>query len=87
MAKRYIPRSPFTVRDKRGIKRSFNPDRKGRDGTLGYSEDEVANLYADHLKSFRVETVAGDTVLEDEVVEVATSAPGEKRTAKTKATE
>lgn len=77
MAKRYIPRSSFTMPDKKGRKRTFVKDRIGRDGTVGYSEEEVANLTKTQLKSFDVQEVEGETV-----VERATAAPGEKRSVK-----
>ena len=82
MAKRYVPRSPFAVRDKRGVRLVFNPDRRGPDGSLGYTEDELAHLYKEHRKGFAVQEVFGSDIVEDDEVEQATAAPGEKRSVK-----
>lgn len=86
MANRYIPSGPFACMDKNGIRRHFNPDHQRQDGTFGYTEDEIDSLYKAHQASFRLITVDG-VDLEDEVVERATAAPGEKRVTKSKATE
>lgn len=88
MAKRYIPNNPFSITDKKRVRRVFVPDRKGRDGTRGYTAAELKDVPKAHLASFRIEEVGGAHVIEDdEVIEAATATPGEKRTAKTKATE
>ena len=73
MVKRYVPRSPFVVRDKGGLMRVFNPDRKRPDGTLGYTEEEIKSLPARFRKEFDVQEVSGSKV------EQATAAPGEMR--------
>lgn len=75
MSIRYVPRSSFVLVDKKGRQRQFNPNRRRSDGTLGYTKDEVDGLYKEQLRSFK--TVGVD--VEDEVVEQATAAPGEKR--------
>lgn len=72
MPKRYVPNRAFVTVDKRGTLRRFNPDYKQRDGTLGYTEEQIVGL--ENVASFRVITVdTGE-------VEQATAAPGEKRT-------
>lgn len=77
MAKRYIPNGPFVLRDKKGHRRTFNPDRRHKDGTVGYDKKELANLEPAQFASFRLVEVSGKNVVED--VEEATSVPGVKR--------
>lgn len=75
MTVRYVPASDLVVGDRQGVRRIFKAHHVRPDGTLGYSEEEVAGLYRDHLASFRK--------VEVEIIEQATAAPGEKRTRKT----
>lgn len=77
MEKRYIPNAPFSAMDKKGRRRLYVADFRRQDGTIGYTEPEVADLYAAQLKSFRIIEVGLPGV-----VEQATAAPGEKRSVK-----
>lgn len=74
MAKRYIPNNPFVAYDNKGRRRPFNPDRRHRDGTVGYSKDELKGLSKDQMASFRLVNVTGPDVIEE-----AVAVPGEKR--------
>ena len=74
MAKRYIPNNPFVAYDDKGRRRPFNPDRRHRDGTVGYSKEELKGLSKDQVASFRLVDVTGANVIEE-----ATSVPGIKR--------
>ena len=73
-----MPNSPFVVMDKKGRKRRFDPHYRRPDGTYGYTEAELKDLYKEHLDSF--------TVIGMEVVETASAGPGQLRTADTDAT-
>jgi hypothetical protein len=77
MSKRFVPVQSVVTVDKKGRMRRFQADHKQRDGTLGYTEAEVAGV---SLGLFRVvEVDPGDG---DVGVEQATAAPGEKRAAR-----
>jgi hypothetical protein len=74
MQKRYVPNQQF-VTHARGRSCVFSPTRQGRDGTLGYTVDEVEGVPKKILvKLFRVVSVEVDAP-----VETATAGPGEKR--------
>lgn len=79
MPVRYIASRDFYVADKNGRKRFFKSSHRGRDGFSGYTSDEVKGLYRDHMSFFKKVEV------QNEIVEQATAAPGEKRSRKPKA--
>jgi hypothetical protein len=81
VAVRYVPKQKagvFLV-DRSGKKRFFKGQRRLPDGTLGYKPDEIKGLSRDAMKAFRKVEVSGSDIIEDETVEQATAAPGEKR--------
>lgn len=89
MATRYLPGSPFAIRDNRGIHRVLNPDYVNReDGLPGYTEEQIKGLPPQAIASLRSFTIEGGPKsvpddVEDEVVETATAEPGVKRTVAT----
>lgn len=79
MAKRYEPRSPFSV-DVKGVPRTFTPGYIDPVTKLqGYSEAQLKGLTRDQRASFHE---IGADFDDEPAVEQATAAPGEKRTAK-----
>lgn len=77
MAVRYVPTVDVSLRDKYNRKLIFHANHIRRDGTQGYTTEELHGLTRDHMNLFRVIEVSGD-----EIVEQATRAPGEKRARK-----
>lgn len=67
MAKRYIPTTSMSF----GRGRVFIEHRFRPDGTVGYTEEEVAGLSKKQLQSFRV--------VEVDIPEEATAVPGKRR--------
>lgn len=67
IVKRYIPTTSISF----GRGKVFAEHHQRYDGTVGYTEEEVAGLTKKQLKSFRV--------LEIEMPEEATAVPGERR--------
>lgn len=76
LATRYIPNQATAI-TVAGNPAVFTPTRIGRDGTLGYTGDEVKHVDKKTLKAlFRTIEVEAD------VIETATAAPGQKRSTK-----
>lgn len=73
MATRYLPPSPFATMV-HGVRTVFNPDYKQKDGTFGYTAEQIAGLPKEIRDTFRKIEVTGE-----DIVEQATAAPGEKR--------
>jgi hypothetical protein len=73
MATRYVAKRDQFLVDRQGKKRFFKRNNIRRDGTVGYTPDELKGLSRDQLRMFVETTVDG------EGVEQATAAPGEKR--------
>lgn len=81
MAKRYEPRSPFSI-DLKGVPRTFVPGYIDPTTKLqGYPEKLYKSLPKEHRASF-VEVAADYPDTDEAPVEQATAAPGEKRTTK-----
>lgn len=79
MAKRYEPRSPFSI-DVNGVPPTFVPGRIDPVTKLqGYSDADLKGVPKVHRASF-VEIAADFGDDDTETVEQATAAPGEKRT-------
>lgn len=71
MSKRFVATSSFSL----GRGRVFVTNYKQKDGTLGYTENEVGGLTKQQIRDhFDVVDVSGE-----KVVEQATAAPGELR--------
>lgn len=77
MAARYTVKKDVFLVGRDGRKRFFSINKKNRDGTVGYTDEDLKGLTRDQLTFFtKMEVSGGD------IVEQATQAPGEKRARK-----
>lgn len=82
MAIRYVVKKDVFLVGKDGRKRFFKAGKANRDGSIGYTAEELVGLTRDHLMFFEQIEMSGAGV-----VEQATQAPGEKRARKPKSSE